>query len=118
MNQETNDTPITKPSISEKINQTVRALTNYLNRYVNNKSTKIKKVGLLAFGVMTSGICFLLIVQSLKTTTKPPSQIHNEISLPKDLAPKGESHNKPMTEEEIIQKYNSYIDSLSLKGKN
>lgn len=118
MNQETNDTPITKPSFSEKMKQRVRAMTDRLNRQVNNRSTRTKKVGLLLFGIITSGICFLLITQSLTTTTRLPSQSHDKMTLPKNITPELESSERPMTEEEIIQKYNSYIDSLNANTKN
>ena len=118
MNQETKDTPIIKQSFSETVKQTIKPMTDYLNRQVNNRSTRTKKVGLLLFGVITSGICFLLIAQSLRTTTKLPNQSHDKITLPKKITPEVESPEKPMTEVEIIRKYNSYIDSLNANTKN
>lgn len=100
-------------SLSKWMEKHVRPVTDHLNKQVNNKSVRSRKIGLVFFGVMISVTCYWLIAQSTGLSLMPSFKSDTlKVEIPQHLLPTAEESIE--TEREIIKQFNHYVDSLNI----
>lgn len=69
----------------EKVNASLRALTNSFNDWFNDLTARTKKAILLSFGIAMSSIGLMVLVQALSRSQESRTIIFDKITIPKDI---------------------------------
>lgn len=101
-----------------RLNKFTSAIAGYLNKKINPISTYKKRVGFIAFGLLTCIACLLIVIQSFRNVTATPVLRVDPITKPIDIFPE-HTLSEQQSEQELIRQYNrmmkfkQLIDQLS-----
>jgi hypothetical protein len=70
---------------TEKVNASLRALTNPFNDWFNDLTARTKKVVLLSFGIAMGSIGLMVLIQALGRSQESRTLIFDKITTPKDI---------------------------------